>query len=950
MTQNLSRSQQETDEINPHISGGVSLRNRLLYLILPTVLGTLTLSGLLGYRFLIRDKAQAEIKQQLIDQVELAGETIQQRLVDATKITELIAANSNTLDSVIQTQQIVQELNLNQLSIAQLEQKFATTKLLKPNQKLNSNLQRTAEISGLEEIFYTDRNGFNIAYSNPTSDFVQKDETWWQKGKNETQWLSPPQFDESANTVGFELVQAIQDPKTGEFLGVIKALLPETYFNVVANNLAHLGLEKSQTVQIIAPLEKIPIQTINAEGLIDNSEIIGEAGIVDIAALIVKNQTTTEELTTTLKQKYGLKDINTKIYDSANKITVSSFTYGDKYYSLIPIFNQDLIVVGSIDKSELYTAGSEIIPILLPIVLVVIISLTIAIIFVANNLSKPLMYLSIAAEEAAMGNLDVIAKSKGTLETQILTNSFNNLIYQVKLLLARQGQEAEQARQIQDLIIKINALENSELIIEQVLQEIQSILSVDRAIFYQFSDTEPGKVIGESLANGYGSALDSEIYTQDWIQEYLEQDLANQVQAINNIQEANFNNEQLEKLEAFEVQSSLTAPIFLQGKMIGILSIHQCSDTRSWDPQEITFLEQITNQLSFSLDRLDFLEQQKNAEIKAKQNQERIQWRALELLQEVDPLSQGDLTIRARVTEDEIGTIADSYNATITSLHKLVNQVKIVAKEVETTADNSKHIVVKLAQESVEQATSISETVNYIKEIDESIRSVSKRASQAKEIVQQAAATINVGDDAMNQTVLKINSLQKTVTATEQKVKHLGESSQEISQVLGSISSFAAQTHLLALKASIEAARAGEKGKGFAVIAEEVRSLATQSATATADIENFLLKMQLETTEVVEAMSSGTKQVLEGTKLVEHTRQSLDSVTAASNEIRKLVTEIAESAMLQSQTSNLVSNNIINVALTAEENSQSATQVSHEITQLLTVAEKLRTEIDQFKT
>ena len=950
MTQNLSRSQQETDEINPLVSGGVSLRNRLLYLILPTVLGTLTLSGLVGYRFLIRDQAQAEIKQQLIDQVELAGETIQQRLVDATKITELIAANSDTLDSVIQTQEIVQELNLNQLSIAELEQKFATNKLLNPNQKLNSNLQRTAEISGLEEIFYTDRNGFNIAYSNPTSDFMQSDETWWQKGKNETQWLSSPQFDESANTVGFELVQAIKDPRTGEFLGVIKALLPETYFNVVADNLAHLGLKKSQTVQIIAPLEKIPIQTINAEGLIDNSEIIGEAGIVDIAALIVKNQSSTEKLTTTLKQKYDLKDINTEIYDIENNIAVSSFTYGDKYYSLIPITNQHLVVVGSIDKSELYTAGSEIIPILLPIVLVVIISLTITIILVANNLSKPLKDLSIAAQEAGMGNLDVITKSEGTLETQTLANSFNNLIYQVKKLLDHQQQEAQQVRKIQDLIIKINKLQSSELVIEQVVQEIQSILSVDRAIYYQFSNSEPGKVMGESLANGYASALDSEIYTQEWIQNYLEQDLPNQVQAINKIQEAHLTEEQLAKLEALAVKSSVTAPILLQGKIIALLSIHQCSNTRSWEPQEITFVEQIANQLSFSLERLEFLEQQKQAGIKAKQDQERIQWRALELLQEVDPLSQGDLTIRARVTEDEIGTIADSYNATISSLHKLVNQVKIVAKEVESTADSSKHIVAKLAQESVEQAVSISETVNYIKEIDESIRSVSQRASQAKEIVQQAAETINVGDDAMNQTVLKINNLQKTVTATEQKVKHLGESSQEISQVLGSISSFAAQTHLLALKASIEAARAGEKGKGFAVIAEEVRSLATQSATATADIENFLLKMQLETTEVVAAMSNGTKQVAEGTKLVQDTRQSLDSVTAASNEIRKLVTEIAESAMLQSQTSNLVSNNITNVALTAEENSQSATQVSQEITQLLTVTEKLRTEIDQFKT
>ncbi len=950
MTQNLSRSQQETDEINPHISGGVSLRNRLLYLILPTVLGTLTLSGLLGYRFLIRDKAQAEIKQQLIDQVKLARETIQQKLVEATKITELIAANSDTLDSVTQSQQIVKKSNLNQLSITQLEQNFATNKLLKYNQKLNYNLERIAKISGLEEIFYTDRNGYNVAYSNPTSDFVQRDETWWQKGKNQTQWLSSPEFDESANMVGFELVQAIKDPKTGEFLGVIKALLPETYFNVVANNLSHLGLERSQVVQIIAPLEKIAIQTIDSEGLKEHTEIIGDSAIVEIAALIAGNKNNTEQLRTNLQDKYGLKAIKNKIDSSSNNIALSSFIYGDKYYTLIPIMSQDLVVVGSMDKSELYTAGSEILPIILPLGIVVIISLTITIIFVANKLSKPLIDLSIAAQEAGMGNLDVIAQSTGTLETQILANSFNNLIYQVKLLLARQEEEAEQARKIQDLILKINELQTPKLIIDLVVQEIQSILFVDRAIYYQLARSESGKVIGESLANGYSSALESEIYTEEWIQAYLEQDLANQVQAINNIQEANFNNEQLEKLEAFEVQSSLTAPIFLQGKMIGILSIHQCSDTRSWDPHEITFLEQITNQLSFSLDRLDFLEQQKNAEIKAKQNQERIQWRALELLQEVDPLSQGDLTIRARVTEDEIGTIADSYNATITSLHKLVNQVKIVAKEVETTADNSKHIVVKLAQESVEQATSISETVNYIKEIDESIRSVSKRASQAKEIVQQAAATINVGDDAMNQTVLKINSLQKTVTATEQKVKHLGESSQEISQVLGSISSFAAQTHLLALKASIEAARAGEKGKGFAVIAEEVRSLATQSATATADIENFLLKMQLETTEVVAAMSNGTKQVLEGTKLVQDTRQSLDSVTAASNEIRKLVTEIAESAMLQSQTSNLVSNNITNVALTAEENSQSATQVSQEITQLLTVTEKLRTEIDQFKT
>ncbi len=957
MTQNPSLSQQETDDTNPNTSqsfGKVSLRNRLLSLILPTVLGTLTLSGLLGYRFLVREKAQAAIKQQLVYEVALVGETIEQRLIEAVKIPELIATDSDILNAVINSQQIVKQSNLDPLSISQLEQKFATTKLLKPNQKLNDYLRRIVKISGLEVIFYTDRNGFNIAYSNPPSDFVQRDETWWQKGKSETQWLSSPEFDESANTFGFELVQAIKDPKTGEFLGVIKALLPGSYFDVVAKNLSHLKFAKSQVIQIISPQQTNAIQTITYQGLSEQLEIIGGTDIIEIAALLLAPKSNSQELLKTIQENNSLKDVNVELYSRDKNIVVANFTSNNKYYTLMPIANQDLVAVASIDNLELQTAGSEWLPVFVPMGFVVIISLTIIIVFVANKLSQPLVDLATTAEQAAIGDLDVIAQLQGTLETQTLANSFNNLIFQVNKLLKQQQQEAEQARKTKDLILKINNLQDSQLIIDTVVQEIKDVLSVERVIYYDFDEQWQGKTLVESLAKGYPSTLGETIYTADWIQKYIEQNIEqnsqNQVQVINNIQQANLSEEQLKQLEYYAVKASLIAAIFIQGKPTALLIAHQCSNTRSWQPQEISFLEQIANQLSFAMERLEFFKQQKNAELQAKQAKQQLQGRALQLLQEVDPLSQGDLTIRAKVTEDEIGTIADSYNATIASLQKLVNQVKTVAKEVETTADNSKNRVEKLAQESVEQAESMSQTVGYIQDMNESIRSVSERASQAQEIVKQAGQTINLGDDAMNQAVLKINTLQKTVTETEQKVKRLGESSQEISQVLNSISRFAAQTHLLALKASIEAARAGEQGKGFAVIADEVRSLATQSATATADIENFVAKIQLETAEVVEAMSSGTQQVAEGTKLVQQTRHSLDSVTAASNEIRKLVTEIAESAMQQSETSNLVRENIANVAVTAQENSQSATQVSEEIKQLLTVAAKLQTGIDQFKT
>ena len=182
------------------------------------------------------------------------------------------------------------------------------------------------------------------------------------------------------------------------------------------------------------------------------------------------------------------------------------------------------------------------------------------------------------------------------------------------------------------------------------------------------------------------------------------------------------------------------------------------------------------------------------------------------------------------------------------------------------------------------------------------------------------------------------------------KVQKLGESSQEISQAVNLVGRFAAQTHLLALKASIEAARAGEQGKGFAVIANEVRSLATQSAEATAEIETLVTKIQLETNELAEAMNRGTEQIIAGNELVRQTQQSLTQIGQAGDEISKLVNSIAQATQQQSETSAKVNQTMISVAEIAEHNSQAATRVSSSIKELSAVAEKLRSGIDKFKT
>jgi methyl-accepting chemotaxis protein PixJ len=326
-----------------------------------------------------------------------------------------------------------------------------------------------------------------------------------------------------------------------------------------------------------------------------------------------------------------------------------------------------------------------------------------------------------------------------------------------------------------------------------------------------------------------------------------------------------------------------------------------------------------------------------------------LQNRALELLMEVGPLRQGDLTIRANVTEDEIGTIADSYNATIGSLRKIVTQVQQAAQQVSETADDSEVSVQALTTDAQQQSTAMQVALDQIEQMSESIQLVANNAQSAEQAMQLANQTVGEGDAAMNRTVEGFMTIRETVADTAKKVKQLGESSQKISKVVSLIGNFASQTNLLALNASIEAAHAGEEGRGFAVVADEVRSLARQSARATAEIEQLVASIQTETNEVVTAMEAGTQQVVAGTQLVEETRQSLAKVRKASDQITALVQAIAQAAVSQTQASSQVSATITDVAGIADNTSVRATQVLGSFQDLLKVAQDLQTTVSQFK-
>lgn len=326
-----------------------------------------------------------------------------------------------------------------------------------------------------------------------------------------------------------------------------------------------------------------------------------------------------------------------------------------------------------------------------------------------------------------------------------------------------------------------------------------------------------------------------------------------------------------------------------------------------------------------------------------------LQNRVLELLEEVEPINDGDLTIRATVTADDIGTIADSYNLMVANLREIVTKVQAAASNVTETTSNNELAVQSLSQEALRQAEEIAAALVQVQDMAQSARLVAASAEQAAAVVRRSTQSVEEGDEAINRTVEGILAIRETVSQTRQKVKYLGESSQKISTVVNLISEFATQTKMLAFNASIEATRAGEQGRGFAIVADEVRTLAQQSAEASKEIEKLIAAIQGETNEVITAMETGTEQVVMGTKLVDETRQSLNKITAASNEVSQLVEAIAKAAIQQSGASETVTKTMTNVAQIADKTSKEATFVSSSFEELQLVAKALQEDVAQFK-
>lgn len=328
---------------------------------------------------------------------------------------------------------------------------------------------------------------------------------------------------------------------------------------------------------------------------------------------------------------------------------------------------------------------------------------------------------------------------------------------------------------------------------------------------------------------------------------------------------------------------------------------------------------------------------------------EDLQRQVIRLLDDVEGAARGDLTVQAEVTADVLGAVADAFNLTITNLRKIVKQVKQAAIQVHKASADSELYARNQSSDALRMAEELAVTLNLVQMMTDSIQRVAENAREAEEVARSSSVTALKGGDAVERTVAGILQIRETVSETTRKVKRLAEASQQISTIVAVISQIASRTNLLALNASVQAARAGEAGRGFAIVADEVRQLADRSAKSLQEIEQIVLQIQTETGAVMTAMEEGIQQVRDVAERSEQAKRALEDIIQVANRIDALVRSIGADTDEQRENSRGVAKVMQAVELTAQATSQESQRVAGSLQNLVGIAKDLIASVERFK-
>ena len=333
------------------------------------------------------------------------------------------------------------------------------------------------------------------------------------------------------------------------------------------------------------------------------------------------------------------------------------------------------------------------------------------------------------------------------------------------------------------------------------------------------------------------------------------------------------------------------------------------------------------------------------SEAENRRNQEAI----LRLLNDMADLADGDLTVRAVVTEDLTGAIADSINYTIEELRALITEINRATDQVTLVTGQAQQISSELLTAAEHQSLEIVDTNQAVSKIVQSIQGVSGSAAESSKVANASLTAAEQGADAVNNQIKGMNEIREQIQETAKRIKRLGESSQEIGEIVELISDITEQTNVLALNAAIQAAAAGEAGRGFSVVAEEVQRLAERSAEATKQIGAIVKTIQVDTHDAVAAMELSTQGVVEGAKLSDAAGTALSEIGRVSRELARLIESIAHETEDQSKLATQVNTSMRDILGVTEQTTRGTKLSAEAVGQLSSLAVELKSSVSGFK-
>src|SRR5213082_887580 len=321
----------------------------------------------------------------------------------------------------------------------------------------------------------------------------------------------------------------------------------------------------------------------------------------------------------------------------------------------------------------------------------------------------------------------------------------------------------------------------------------------------------------------------------------------------------------------------------------------------------------------------------------------------LRLMNEMGNLAEGDLTVKATVTEEITGAIADSVNFTIDELRTLITRINAAAAQVTSATESAQQTSAQLLAAAEKQSVEIRQTSASVLSMAKAINAMSESASQSASVARQSLAAAQKGTQAVQNSISGMNEIREQIQETSKRIKRLGESSQEIGEIVELISDITEQTNVLALNAAIQAASAGEAGRGFTVVAEEVQRLAERSGEATKHISAIVKSIQRDTQDAVAAMERSTRGVVEGTKTADEADQALREIEKISNRLAELIGAISNATRAQASSADQVAGKmkiILGVTQLTTEGTKKTAASAARLTQL---ADGLRGSVAGFK-